>query len=46
MKVRFSGCTVKKGGTVKAGEYNFNGKETKFINLEQDISTPQNSVRK
>jgi len=36
----------KKGGTVKAGEYNFfNGKETKIINLEQDFCTTQNSVR-
>ena len=32
-------------GPVRAGDYNFSmEKETKIINWEQDICTPQNSI--
>ena len=33
-----------KGGTVRAGDYNFFFKEKKIISWENDISTLQNSI--
>jgi hypothetical protein len=43
--VGVQGVRWDKGGTVRAGDYNFfYGKEMKTINWEGDFCTPQNSI--